>query len=79
MGGAVVVSSCYERCYGGGRPLTNEEQSLLDLRRVRLPTMESHVRECARHLLVTPSREAEHLRLDTDGVVLDGANYHAAR
>ncbi len=34
------------------QPLTDEEQSLLFLRRVRLPTTESHVRECARHLLM---------------------------
>ena len=57
------------------RQLTDEEQSLLDLRRVRLPPMISHVRKRTRQ----PSYEAELLRHNTVGVVLDCANYRATR
>lgn len=48
-GQASVVSSCDRRGGMVGHwPLTDKEQSLLDLDRVRLPTMESHVSQGAR-------------------------------
>ena len=47
-----IVNSCDGQWRGGVLALTNEEQSLLDLRRVCLPAMESNVRECERFRLV---------------------------
>ena len=52
VGGEKIVNSCDGQWRGRVSALTDEEQRLLDLRRVCLPAMESNVRECARFRLV---------------------------
>ena len=51
-GGEKIVNSCDGQWRGRVLALTDEEQSLQDLRRVCLPAMESNVRESAHCRLV---------------------------